>query len=108
MKKINIQSNEGHIAKIKEFLDFKIKNHNNWSPEYPNLYDINVKLFKVSQESNDSLIEFLDNVSERFGFREFTVKNNKFNISMYLEFFEIEHHDLLASSIDGVLLKIDL
>ena len=79
--------------KIKEFLDFKIKNHNNWSPEYPNLYDINVKLFKVTQESNDSLIEFLDNVSERFGFREFTVKNNKFYLNgkpLYLKaaFFE--------------------
>ena len=79
--------------KIKELLDFKIKNHKNWSPDYPNLYDINVKLFKVTQESNDSLIEFLDNVSERFGFREFTVKNNKFYLNgkpLYLKaaFFE--------------------
>ena len=79
--------------KIKELLDFKINNHKNWSPDYPNLYDINVKLFKVIQESNDSLIEFLDNVSERFGFREFTVKNNKFYLNgkpLYLKaaFFE--------------------
>ena len=79
--------------KIKELLDFKIKNHKNWSPDYPNLYDIDVKLFKVTQESNDSLIEFLDNVSERFGFREFTVKNNKFYLNgkpLYLKaaFFE--------------------
>lgn len=79
--------------KIKELLDFKIKNHKNWSPNHPNLYEINVKLFKVINKSSDSLIEFLDNVSERFGFREFTVKNNKFYLNgkpLYLKaaFFE--------------------
>jgi hypothetical protein len=79
--------------RIKEVINTKINSHKLWSPDYPNVYDLNLKLFKLSTHSKDTLNQILDNYNEKFGFREFTVKNNKFYLNdnpIYLKaaFFE--------------------
>lgn len=78
---------------IKEFINTKINSHKLWSPDNPNVYDLNLKLFRLSTHSKDTLNQILDNYNEKFGFREFTVKNNKFYLNdnpIYLKaaFFE--------------------
>ena len=70
-----------------------IKNHQIWSPESPNLYEFEIKLQKVNISNKDTIITELDRIKETFGFREFTVKNNKFYLNdkpLYLKaaFFE--------------------
>jgi hypothetical protein len=79
--------------RIKEVINTKINSHKLWSPDNPNVYDLNLKLFKLSTHSKDTLNQILDNYNEKFGFREFTVKNNKFYLNdnpIYLKaaFFE--------------------
>jgi hypothetical protein len=79
--------------RIKEIINTKINSHKLWSPDNPNVYDLNLKLFKLSTHSKDTLNQILDNYNEKFGFREFTVKNNKFYLNdnpIYLKaaFFE--------------------
>jgi beta-galactosidase/beta-glucuronidase len=79
--------------RINEVINTKINSHKLWSPDYPNVYDLNLKLFKLSTHSKDTLNQILDNYNEKFGFREFTVKNNKFYLNdnpIYLKaaFFE--------------------
>ena len=77
------------IKKIKN----TVKNHQIWSPESPNLYEFEIKLQKVNISNKDTIIIELDRIKETFGFREFTVKNNKFYLNdkpLYLKaaFFE--------------------
>ncbi len=77
------------IKKIKN----TVKNHQIWSPESPNLYEFEIKLQKVNISNKDTIITELDRIKETFGFREFTVKNNKFYLNdkpLYLKaaFFE--------------------
>ena len=77
------------IKKIKN----TVKNHQIWSPENPNLYEFEIKLQKVNISNKDTIITELDRIKETFGFREFTVKNNKFYLNdkpLYLKaaFFE--------------------
>ncbi len=77
------------IKKIKN----NIENHQIWSPENPNLYEFEIELQKVNISNNDTIIIELDRIKETFGFREFTVKNNKFYLNdkpLYLKaaFFE--------------------
>ena len=77
------------IKKIKN----KIENHKIWSPDSPNLYEFQIKLQKANISKNDTVYFELDNIKETFGFREFTVKNNKFYLNdkpLYLKaaFFE--------------------
>ncbi len=79
--------------KVKEYINGKINKHKIWSPENPNLYNLNINLFKVNINSNDTTYKILDNVNEKFGLREFTVKDNKFFLNdkpLYLKaaFFE--------------------
>ena len=57
------------------------------------MYEFDIKLEKVNISDNDTVFTELDNVKETFGFREFTVKNNKFYLNdkpLYLKaaFFE--------------------
>ena len=57
------------------------------------MYEFDIKLEKVNISEKDTVITELDNVKETFGFREFTVKNNKFYLNdkpLYLKaaFFE--------------------
>ena len=57
------------------------------------MYEFDIKLEKVNITDNDTVFIELDNVKETFGFREFTVKNNKFYLNdkpLYLKaaFFE--------------------
>ncbi len=82
-------SNLNVIKKVKN----RIKNHKTWSPDNPFLYEFDIKLEKVNISDNDTVFTELDNVKETFGFREFTVKNNKFYLNdkpLYLKaaFFE--------------------
>ena len=82
-------SNLNVIKKVKN----RIKNHKTWSPDSPFLYEFDIKLEKVNIIDNDTVFTELDNVKETFGFREFTVKNNKFYLNdkpLYLKaaFFE--------------------
>ena len=77
------------IKKIKN----TVKNHQIWSPDSPNLYEFEIKLQKVNISNKDTIIIDLDIIKETFGFREFTVKNNKFYLNdkpLYLKaaFFE--------------------
>ena len=77
------------IKKIKN----TVKNHQIWSPDSPNLYEFEIKLQKVNISNKDTIITDLDIIKETFGFREFTVKNNKFYLNdkpLYLKaaFFE--------------------
>ena len=77
------------IKKIKN----TVKNHQIWSPDSPNLYEFEIKLQKVNISNKDTTITELDRIKETFGFREFTVKNNKFYLNdkpLYLKaaFFE--------------------
>ena len=77
------------IKKIKN----TVKNHQIWSPDSPNLYEFEIKLQKVNISNKDTIITNLDIIKETFGFREFTVKNNKFYLNdkpLYLKaaFFE--------------------
>ena len=77
------------IKKIKN----TVKNHQIWSPDSPNLYEFEIKLQKVNISNKDTIITELDIIKETFGFREFTVKNNKFYLNdkpLYLKaaFFE--------------------
>ncbi len=77
------------IKKIKN----NIENHKIWSPESPNLYEFEIKLQKINIFNKDTIITELDRIKETFGFREFTVKNNKFYLNdkpLYLKaaFFE--------------------
>ena len=77
------------IKKIKN----TVNNHQIWSPESPNLYEFEIKLQKVNISNKDTIITELDRIKETFGFREFTVKNNKFYLNdkpLYLKaaFFE--------------------
>ena len=77
------------IKKIKN----TVKNHQIWSPDSPNLYEFEIKLQKVNISNKDTSIIDLDIIKETFGFREFTVKNNKFYLNdkpLYLKaaFFE--------------------
>ncbi len=82
-------SNLNVLKKVKN----RIKNHKTWSPDNPFLYEFDIKLEKVNISENDTVFTELDNVKETFGFREFTVKNNKFYLNdkpLYLKaaFFE--------------------
>ncbi|WNC69140.1 glycoside hydrolase family 2 TIM barrel-domain containing protein [Thalassotalea nanhaiensis] len=53
--------------------DIVIPNAKAWSPDSPNLYDIRVNINR-----NNALS---DSVSERFGLREFTVKDKRFHLN---------------------------
>lgn len=53
--------------------EISIPNAKAWSPDSPNLYSI-----KVSISNNENLS---DSVSERFGLREFTVKDKRFSLN---------------------------
>ena len=73
--------------------DIEVNNHKLWSPKNPFIYDIKIILEKAEIVQNDTIYYKLDEVNEKFGFREFTVKKNKFylnNEPIYLKavFFE--------------------
>jgi len=73
--------------------DIEVNNHKLWSPKNPFVYDIKIILEKAEIVQNDTIYYELDEVNEKFGFREFTVKKNKFylnNEPIYLKavFFE--------------------
>ena len=59
-------------------INHKINNHKLWSIDNPNLYELEVFLDQVIINKNDTLFNRLDNIVEKFGFREFTVKNDRF------------------------------
>ena len=87
-----IELNNSNL-KVTDVTNIKIDNHVVWSPDNPNIYNLNVKLFETDINSKDTLYNILDNVNEKFGLREFTVKNNKFYLNdepIYLKaaFFE--------------------
>ncbi|MFL2609292.1 MAG: glycoside hydrolase family 2 protein [Flavobacteriaceae bacterium] len=74
-------------------LDHKVKNHKLWSPDDPQLYLFEVYLDKIIENEQGLSYEQLDHVTEKFGFREFTVKNERFYLNgnpIYLKaaFFE--------------------
>ena len=74
-------------------LNHKVENHKLWSPEDPQLYLLEVYLEKIIENEQGLSYEQLDHVSEKFGFREFTVKNERFYLNgnpIYLKaaFFE--------------------
>ncbi|WP_068546851.1 glycoside hydrolase family 2 [Thalassotalea crassostreae] len=69
-KQLNTKSAPGKNEIVTEI---NIPNAKAWSPDSPNLYDI-----KVSVNHKETLS---DSVSERFGLREFTVKDKRFNLN---------------------------
>ena len=70
-----------HKFKSDKKIKNKIENHKIWSPDSPNLYEFQIKLQKANISKNDTVYFELDNIKETFGFREFTVKNNKFYLN---------------------------
>ena len=74
-------------------INHQIKNHKLWSPEDPQIYELEIFLDKVTENDQGTEYTKLDHVKEKFGFREFTVENDRFYLNgnpIYLKaaFFE--------------------
>lgn len=65
--------NKYNVNREKETLDFDVKNKENWTPENPKLYNINIKMFQEKK--------LLDEVNGRFGFREITAEKDGFYLN---------------------------
>ena len=100
VSKINDSNKSDELIELKNsnlsvinITDIEVNNHKLWSPKNPFIYDIKIILEKAEIIQNDTIYYKLDEVNEKFGFREFTVKKNKFylnNEPIYLKavFFE--------------------
>jgi len=69
-KKVSINSGENTLS-----LEFDVFNPLLWSPDFPHLYDLKIKL----EDYNESTI--IDEVSQQVGFREFVKKGTKFYLN---------------------------